>query len=123
MPKIYACPSDPDNRAKNQTNYFVVVGPLTVFPGATTTKIDDIARPRDKTILLVEAIGQNISWMEPRDLLFSEVSFSLNDPKFPSPSSKHRHPNVEFVDATREGLHDVSPFDLRTMFLIKPELN
>jgi len=121
MPKHYACPSDPKNLEKGQTNYFVVVGPDTVFPGTETTKLEDVTRPRRQTIQLVEAVGQDVNWMEPRDLSFDSMSFEINDPNLPSISSKHRAPHVIMVDATSGYLHGISPLEVRTMFLIREQ--
>ncbi len=119
MPKFFACPSDPDNLKKGRTNYFAVVGPDTAFPGAKPTKFDDITRSRADTILLVEAVGQDINWMEPRDLSFDNMSFHFDDPSIPSVSSKHRAANVVMVDGTIWNVHGKSPLEVRTMFLIR----
>jgi len=121
MPKYYACPSDPENLERGRTNYFAVVGRDTAFPGAKPTKIDDVSRPRDQSILVVEAIGQDINWMEPRDLSFDNMSFEINDPNLPSISSKHQAHNVVMVDGTIQHVHGITPFDLRTMFLIREQ--
>ena len=122
MPSWYACPADPQGEAKWQTNYFVVVGPNTVFPGSKTVKLDDIKRPHNETILLVEAVGQAVHWMEPKDLAFDAMSFVPNDPKKPSVSSNHkREPGVYMADGSMLWLTGVGPDKLREMFLISPE--
>jgi hypothetical protein len=90
MPDCYQCPADPASKIMHHTNYFVVVGPNTVFPGPKTVKWDDIARPTSDTILVVEALGRNVHWMEPKDLEFDTMSFQLNDPTRPSVSCNHR---------------------------------
>jgi len=118
-PKFYACPSDSENLKKGRTNYFVVVGPDTVFPGAKPTKLDAVARPREQTILLVEAVGQDINWMEPRDLSFDNLSFEINDPNLPSISSRHRGVNVAMVNSRIDLLQGISPLEVRTMCLIR----
>jgi len=119
MPKHYVCPYDPENLKIGQTSYFAVVGPGTAFPGAMPTKLDDFTRPRGQTILLVEAAGLNINWMEPRDLAFDSMSFDLGDPNMPGISSKHQAHNVAMVDGTIQHVHGISSLDLRTMFLIR----
>lgn len=123
MPNYYACPADPEGQAKGLTNYFVVVGPLTVFPASQPMKFADITRPHDKTILLVEAEGLEINWLEPRDLSFADMSFDIGDPKGQGISSKHRGPGCAMVDGTKRVLDGVKPFDLRTMLLARPEVH
>ncbi len=120
MPSWYACPADPGGKEKWQTNYFVVVGSDTLFPGSTTVRLDDIKHPRAETILIVEAVGQGVHWMEPKDLSFEAMSFERNDPNKPSISSHHRRkPGVYTVDGSMLWLHDIGPDRLREMLLIK----
>lgn len=125
MPRHYACPSDPEGLAKGVTSYFVVVGPGTAFPGAKPTKLDDITRPRDQTVLLVEAVGQDICWMDPRDLTLADMRFAPDSPGGPTISSKHRLPWAAFADGTRRGVGKsegaIDPLDLRAMMFIRPE--
>ena len=103
-------------------NYFVVIGPNSVFPGAKTVRFDDILRPRGETILFVESIGRGVHWMEPADLDFDSMSFELNAIGLPSVSSGHRWgPSVCTVDCSILSLKDVRPDHLREMFLIRPE--
>ena len=120
MPSCYACPADPEGKKQWHTNYFVVVGSGTVFPGKETVKLDDIKRPHSETILAVEAVGQGIHWMEPKDLDFEAMSFELNDPKKPSVSSHHmREPGAYTVDGSMLWLTNISSERLRKMLLIK----
>ncbi len=123
MPKYYACPGDRAALAAGRTNYFVVVGPGTVFPGAKPAKFADITRPHNQTILIVEAVGQDINWLEPRDLSFDNMNFETDARKAPTISSKHKYPQAAFVDGSRRYLNDISPFELRQMFLIHQELH
>lgn len=122
MPNCYTCPADKGGEAKRQTNYFVVVGPKTVFPGTKTVKLEDIRRPRDATILVVEAVGQGVHWMEPKDLAFDSMSFVPNDPKKPSVSGNHVSPTVCTVDVSKLPVIDFAPEKLREMFLVTPEV-
>jgi hypothetical protein len=122
MPSFYACPADADSERKWRTNYFVVIGSDTVFPGAKTTKLDDIKRPKGETILVVEAVGQDVHWMEPKDLMLESMSFEQNDPKKPSVSSYHkRSPGVYMVDGTMLWLDGIKADRLKQMFSIKNE--
>jgi len=118
MLSCYACPAD-TKRGRWETNYFVIVGPNTVFPGSNTVKVDDITRPHAETILVVEAVDQGIHWMEPRDLELDRMSFAVNDAKKPSISCRHnRPPGVAAVDGTVFSLTNIRGEQLRQMVLI-----
>ncbi|VTS07594.1 DUF1559 family PulG-like putative transporter [Tuwongella immobilis] len=121
MPTCYACSED--DRKQFLTNYFVVMGPDTVFPYAKTTSRDDIKRPREDTILLVEVAGQGIHWMQPSDLDVNTMSFELNDPQRPRISSTHdAGPGVYTVDGMMLRLTNETPDQLREMLRITPEV-
>ena len=70
MMSVFACPSQTNSP---YTSYVAVVGPDTVWPGATSRKLTDIADPQDQTILVVETAVPRILWMEPRDLTYEEA--------------------------------------------------
>lgn len=70
--------------------------------------------------MLVEATGQGIHWMEPRDLNYDTMSFEINDPTRPSLSAKHRFPNLAMADVTRIFSGNLSPDQFRKMVVIKP---
>jgi hypothetical protein len=118
MPACFACPSDPVAEAKGTTNYVVVVGEETPFPGSRTVALDEIRTDRGSTVLIAEVVGANISWLEPRDLRFAEMSFRPNDRTQPSISSNHpKGPNVCMVDGTTARL-DGRPEVVRAMTTI-----
>ena len=96
----FQCPTGPNLHTSLMTDYVVVVGPKTAFPGNQSTAFDDIQDGRENTLLLVEIANSNIHWMEPRDLNFNEMSFVVNDPQRPSIASPHScGPGVVFADA------------------------
>jgi len=113
MPWLYACPSDPGHLEKGLTNYFVIVGPETCFPGVRSTTIPGMptpAGPVSDTITVVECSDLAVPWMEPRDLDLSRMSFRVNDPSRPGISS--RHPggaNVVTVDGHVRMLDNATP--------------
>ena len=116
----YACPSAPDSQRNHRlSNYFVVVGSNTPFPGAHTMSHvgDDIFKGRSNTILNAEAIGLDIEWLEPRDLEYDTMSFFINDPKRPSISSHHpQGPHVSMADGSVRCLDkDIDPKVLQQM--------
>jgi Protein of unknown function (DUF1559) len=90
-PPIFFCPSDPEGAEKGFTAYVAVVGPRTLFPGGGRAR--GLANIRDdpkSTLMLVESVDASIHWMEPRDLDWGRMSFSVNDRSRPSISSEHR---------------------------------
>jgi hypothetical protein len=63
MPAFYACRA---HARPSYSNYAVVVGPETVFPGAISSSL---AQVKDGTAaLIVEVKGGAIPWMQPLDL-------------------------------------------------------
>jgi prepilin-type processing-associated H-X9-DG protein len=60
------------------TNYLVVTGPGTLFPGARPVNLKDVKDSLENTILLVEVADSDINWMEPRDLTFDEALQGIN---------------------------------------------
>lgn len=95
----WQCPSGSNFGENSMTNYVAVVGPQTAFPGGRSITFDDFRDGLENTILLVEITNSNIHWMEPRDLNFDEMSFTINDPQRPSISAPHPNgPAVVFAD-------------------------
>ncbi len=107
MPSCFACPSDPVAKENGMTNYVVIVGEETAFPGSRTVTLNDIHTDGSSTVLIAEVVGANISWLEPRDLVSSEMSFSLNDRTQPSIRCNHpRGPNVSVANGATATLDD-----------------
>ncbi len=100
MPGIFHCPSEPDSTT--HTNFVVIRGPDTAFPGAESTSFDQFTDGLGETILIAEIADSSICWLEPRDLDVREMSFSVNDEKKPSiSSSRWQGPYVGFADSIR----------------------
>ena len=76
------------------TSYVAVTGPGTVFPGATSTRLEDITDGTANTLFVVEVSNVDIPWTAPRDLDVRSMSFRVNDPKpldfEPSPRRRQR---------------------------------
>ncbi len=68
----YTCPNSP-TWGSGHTHYLAVVGPGTAWPGSKSQRLDEIGDGPSNTILLIEAHGLGIHWMEPRDLEFDQV--------------------------------------------------
>jgi hypothetical protein len=93
------CPSNDQANRLPVTDYVVVVGKDTLFPGAGTRSLSEITDGAENTILLVEIANSDIHWMEPRDLNVDEMSFAVNDQSRPSISAPHpAGPAVVFAD-------------------------
>ncbi len=117
----YCCPGCPDPDQSVFTNYVVIVGPDTPFPGATSTRTGDFDDGEANTILIAEINNSDIHWMEPRDLSFETMSFRINDPNRPGISSPHpKGPGVCFHDVCSGfRLHSsISPNTLRALMTI-----
>lgn len=79
-PGAFQCPSGPDRDRTCMTNFAVVVGDDTLFPGTKTTSIPNLIDRRDPTILFVEVADSDIHWLEPRDLTFDDLTSSFGKP-------------------------------------------
>lgn len=78
MPQVYACPADPDALTKGESNYMVVVGPKTLFPGPTPMRTADNRDDSTTTILVTETPVAGVIWMEPKDLNATRIQFNVN---------------------------------------------
>lgn len=97
--RIYRCPGHDDVSDPNNTDYVVIVGAKTPFPGARTTRLSDMKDKDENTILVVEIANSDIPWMEPRDLDAEKMSYRVNATDAPSISAYHPlGPAVVFAD-------------------------
>jgi len=78
MPRVYACPADPDSLALGESNYMVVVGPETMFPGSTSRSTDSIEDDLSSTMMVVEVPIFGSNWLKPDDLKVEQMQFSIN---------------------------------------------
>ena len=78
MPKVYRSQLGTSTSANYETNYMVITGFETVFPGSTTVSKDQILDGPADTILVAEIENNGVSWMEPIDLDASKMSFAVN---------------------------------------------
>jgi hypothetical protein len=120
MPGQYRVASHTNERNKHFTSYVVLVGAKTAFPGDKTVKFKDITDGLDKTILVAEAEGFNVHWMEPRDWDVDKFPIEISDVKKPGFSSHNRRgPCIATADATIRILDLSTPVDqLRAMSTI-----
>jgi hypothetical protein len=100
MPSQYRVASDAKSRG-TLTSYVVLVGPKTAFPVGKPVQLRDITDGLDKTILVAEAEGFDIHWMEPRDWDVSAFPVRTSDATQPGFSSHNRRgPCVALADAS-----------------------
>ena len=126
MPAIYRCPSDPIVQA-GDANYFVVTGAATVFPGAESTRIEDLQDKKNlsQTLLLVEAKGTGINWLEPRDITDAQLTQGINSGMVGGCGSHHVGGMcTAFADGHVAFLPDsTNPEDLLEMAQVPPAPN
>lgn len=102
MPRQYRVAGHADKRNKLLTSYVVLVGKKSAFPGDKTVKLADITDGREITILVAEAEGFDINWMEPRDWDIDTFPIALGDVKTPGFSSHNRAgPSIALADGNR----------------------
>lgn len=90
-PIWYRCPLAETLSNPGETNYVVVVGRNTAFPGAKSLRYTDVEDGLSNTLAVVETIRSGINWLEPRDFDFESMSFRVNDPDRPCISGNHHH--------------------------------
>jgi hypothetical protein len=83
---IYSCPADPA-RDPRMTSYVAVVGPHTVWPGEKSRSYESLRNGLSNVVTVAEAANSGIHWMEPRDLEFDKIDFSVNGRAKPGISS------------------------------------
>ena len=76
MPPMYRCPSS-GQITGGITSYAVMVGDKTAFPPGHGVRLQDISDGLSNTLMVVEADGAQIPWMEPRDLAEADMSMKI----------------------------------------------
>jgi hypothetical protein len=117
MPRIYAF--HPTYHAGlTTTNYLAVVGKNTVWPENAGRTSEEITDPHGQTILLVENQGADVHWMEPRDLPWDTMSFSV--PSAAGISSPYIDSAVVMADGRVVRLkNNLDPQVLRAMLTVQ----
>jgi type II secretory pathway pseudopilin PulG len=110
FPPVYRCPSAPRSQNQMCTNYVMLIddragkpnGPPN-RPGSAPPSFDD-----KSAVIIIEIADSDIHWMEPRDVLLSELSMKINDRSKRSLSSYHGGACVAHADGTVELLDDAT---------------
>jgi prepilin-type processing-associated H-X9-DG protein len=109
----FCCPSDEQhatNLASAMTNYVVVVGPGTIWPGADSRSFGDVSDGTSNTILVVEVRNSGIHWAEPRDLHVDQMPPGINAAAGQGISIDHPDGvNVALVDGSVRFLPSTTP--------------
>jgi prepilin-type processing-associated H-X9-DG protein len=112
IPSVYACSSHP--LAGSDTCYAMIVGPGTISDGPSATRLQDMIDGTSNTLMIVEAAGSGINWMEPRDLDAGTISFQVNDPA-ETAGIKSDHPggaNVAICDGSVRFVSEQTPVEM-----------
>jgi prepilin-type processing-associated H-X9-DG protein len=98
MPEVYRCPSQSDGKAGSafETHYFAVVGPGSIFPGDKAATIRSSTDGISNTLMLIEATGLGVNWLDPRDVTVDEAVELLTT----KPRSGHSHVHEGFFTTT-----------------------
>lgn len=116
MPFVYAF-KGVESSGNTMTNILAVTGPETMWPEKGGITFQDVKDGMDDSLMFVENDGAGIHWMEPRDLLFEEMNFTLNSPA--GVSSKHLEPQVSTIQGYVKRLNkELAPATLRALFTI-----
>jgi hypothetical protein len=116
IPRVYVLYGEPWP-GNVTTNYLAVVGRDTFWQVSTGLSVEAVKDGRGHAILIVENKGADVHWMEPRDLLFAEMDFTLNSAR--GISSRYVDPAVAMGDGIVIRLtKEMEPATLRAMLTI-----
>ena len=129
MPPEYRCPTGPGPETAHgmgTTSYALIVGPHAFSDGPAGRRAVDIKDGLSKTIMMAEAAGAGINWLEPRDLDAATMAFRIRHPGSGAEedaseiSSCHLFvANVLFCDGSVRSLtDDISAEDLKALTTI-----
>ena len=110
VPPAYRCPGALRTQSPLLTNYAMLIddrpgkpnGPPSL-PGSVPPTLD----PKS-AVIIIEIADSDIHWMEPRDVLLSELSMQINDRSKRSLSSYHGGACVAHADGSVECLDDAT---------------
>ena len=116
MPQVFAFHGS--HRSGNTTtNYLAVVGDETAWPGTKRVTKSDVTDGPSSTIMVVENLGAEVHWMEPRDLRLADMEMRLNTPA--GVGSSYDDPAVVMVDGSVQRLRSsLEPAVLRALLTI-----
>ena len=98
MPDVFACASDPQT-ASQETSYMVIVGPLTLFPGADSVGPEGCRDGLSNTLLVVETANSSVTWTEPIDLSVAKLKLACLGVAIDKPTDEQ----TEYLSQWRAG--------------------
>jgi hypothetical protein len=107
MRSAYQCPAMKKPEGYPHTSYFMLIDDR--YKEQNTPPKQPGGDPQQfsaQQIIVVETIDTDVHWMEPRDVLLSELSFKINDPSKRSISSRHGGAFVLYADGNVQFLDD-----------------
>ena len=112
-PRTYAL-HDRNDEPGSVTNYLVVMGPQTLWPGSEPS---DRPFGSPNEILIVENVGADVHWTEPRDLSLDSMNFDLAASPADGISSSYLPAAVALGDGSIRRLppEKISPDELRDL--------
>jgi type II secretory pathway pseudopilin PulG len=110
---VYESQRDPSQMPR-RTNYVVVRGAGTVFPGNQSRTLGDMKRGMGNTILVVEIHNSDIAWAEPRDL---DLDSLTTDPSAANSVNLNAGVVVLAGDGSVRTLRSISLEELKALLL------
>lgn len=106
----YRCPSAPQSQNRWLTNYVMLIDDRPGKPNGPPNRPGSVPPPFDQksAVIIIEIADSDIHWMEPRDVLLSELSMKINDRSKRSLSSYHGGACVTHADGSVELLDDAT---------------
>ena len=92
------------------TNYVMLIDDRPGKPNGPPNRPGSVPPSRDpkSAVIVIEIADSDIHWMEPRDVLLSELSVKINDRSTRSPSSYHGGACIAHADGSVEILDDAT---------------
>ena len=110
IPRAYRCPSAPSSQNQTCTNYVMLIDDRSGKPNGPPNRPGSVPPSFDdkSAVIVIEIADSDIHWMEPRDVLLSELSMKINDRSKRSLSSYHGGACVAYADGSVELLDEAT---------------
>lgn len=97
---------------ESDASYLLFVGANAFGNPIGQRRISELTDGTENTIVAGESISEIVHWLEPKDMDVSTMSFTINDPKTMSISSRHvKGPAVLFADGSVYRISPSTPED------------
>ncbi len=104
----FRCPSAPPTQDAMCTNYVMLIDDRPGQPNGLPNRPGSVPPRRNQanSVIVIEIADSDIHWMEPRDVLLSELSMKINDRTRRSIASYHGGAYVVHADGSPEMLDE-----------------